>query len=64
MSFYEQFTTYDECAPPGVLLPQIKIEVDGQVKETMVGIQPIEVLLGKIHIYTGVPNENANESEG
>jgi len=26
MSFYEQFTAYDECAPPGVLLPQIKIE--------------------------------------
>jgi len=26
MNFYEQFTTYDQCAPPGVLLPQIKIE--------------------------------------
>ena len=29
-------------------VPQIKIEVDGVVKETMIGIQPIEVLLGKI----------------
>ena len=45
-------------------VPQIKIEVDGQVKETMVGIQPIEVLLGKIHIYTGVPTENTDESKG
>lgn len=32
-------------------VPQIKIEVDGQVKETMIGIQPLDILLGKINIY-------------
>jgi len=26
MSFYEQFVEYDQCAPPGVLLPKIVIE--------------------------------------
>jgi DNA polymerase-3 subunit alpha len=26
MSFYNNFTVYDKCAPPGVLLPQITIE--------------------------------------
>ena len=26
MSFYKQFQQYDECAPPGVLLPQINIK--------------------------------------
>ena len=26
MSFYENFSPYDECAPPGVLLPKISIE--------------------------------------
>jgi DNA polymerase-3 subunit alpha len=26
MSFYKEFKKYDECAPPGVLLPQINIE--------------------------------------
>ena len=26
MSFYNNFTAYDECAPAGVLLPQINIE--------------------------------------
>ena len=29
----------------------LKIEVDGKIEETMVGIQPVEVLLGKIHIH-------------
>ena len=38
-------------------VPQIKIEVDGVVKETMIGIQPIEVLLGKIGIYHQMPNK-------
>ena len=32
-------------------VPQIKIEVGGKVVETMVGIQPVEILLGKIGIY-------------
>ena len=32
-------------------VPQIKIEVDGQIVESMVGIQPLETLLGKIHIH-------------
>ena len=32
-------------------VPQIKIEVDGVVKETMIGIQPLDILLGKINIY-------------
>ena len=32
-------------------VPQIKIEEDGKVVESMIGIQPLEVLLGKIHIY-------------
>ena len=32
-------------------VPQIKIEVDGKIKESMVGIQPLDVLLGKIHIH-------------
>ena len=32
-------------------VPQIKIEVDGKVEETMVGIQPLDTLLGKIHIH-------------
>ena len=32
-------------------VPQIKIEVDGAIKETMIGIQPLDVLLGKINIY-------------
>ena len=40
-------------------VPQIKIEVDGKVEETMIGIQPVEVLLGKIHIYTGIPDSEA-----
>jgi hypothetical protein len=26
MSFTEQFTDYQDCAPPGVRLPEIKIE--------------------------------------
>ena len=26
MSFTEQFTDYEDCAPPGVKLPEIKIE--------------------------------------
>ena len=26
-NFYNKFEKYDECAPPGVLLPKIKIEV-------------------------------------
>ena len=26
MSFTEQFTDYQDCAPPGVKLPEIKIE--------------------------------------
>ena len=26
MSFYNNFTLYDECAPAGVLLPKISIE--------------------------------------
>ena len=40
-------------------VPQIKIEVDGKIEESMVGIQPIDVLLGKIHIYWS-PDEEKN----
>ena len=32
-------------------VPQIKIEVDGKIEETMIGIQPLDTLLGKIHIH-------------
>ena len=32
-------------------VPTIKIEVDGKVEETMVGIQDPDTLLGKFHIY-------------
>ena len=32
-------------------VPTIKIEVDGKVEETMIGIQDPEVLVGKFHIY-------------
>ena len=27
MNFYDQFEEYDQCAPPGVLLPKINIEL-------------------------------------
>ena len=39
-------------------VPQIKIEEDGKVVESMVGIQPLDVLLGKIHIYWEPEEEN------
>ena len=32
-------------------VPQVKIEVGGKVVETMIGIQPVDILLGKIGIY-------------
>ena len=39
-------------------VPQIKIEVDGKIEETMIGIQPLDVLLGKIHIHWEPEEEN------
>ena len=33
-------------------VPQIKIEVDGKIEETMIGIQDPEVLVGKFHILS------------
>ena len=41
-------------------VPQVKIEVGGKVVETMVGIQPVEVLLGKIGIYYQLEQEENN----
>ena len=41
-------------------VPQVKIEVDGKVVETMVGIQPVDVLLGKINIYYQLNKEENN----
>ncbi len=43
-------------------VPQVKIEVDGKVVETMVGIQPVDVLLGKINIYYQL-NKEENSSK-
>ena len=41
-------------------VPQIKIEVDGKIEETMIGIQPLDVLLGKIHIHWEPEEEENN----
>ena len=52
-------------------VPTLKIEVDGKVEETMVGIQDPDTLLGKFHIYypkiisemTQAPSEEPDESK-